>query len=237
MVKKFLLSAVLSFATSLVVTSTALAADYTIIVSNQDVSLEQDTVVFSEQHIAPGFSKDYEIRVENRADVKARVILDKIEKVTPAVTNLAELMELRITYNGTDIALGKYYDKQFINRELLCVASESEDLLRLNLSFPKSAGNKYQADSFELIVSFKIDEEGCATLPPNTTEPDSNDLPKLPNTGQSQKVLTFLYWTVGLSLVLTIVLAFWVLLAFIRRRKEEQKETRKSKETKNRKTK
>lgn len=191
--------------------SPALAADYTIIVSNYDVSSEQQTVIFSEKHIAPGFNKDYEIKIDNRSDVRARVVLDNIRKVTPSNSNLAEAMGLKLTYNGTEIAVGKYYEGGFNNRELTCVPAGSQDLIAFNLNLPTSAGNEFQGDSFELEFTFKIDQTGCAATP--------NDYPALPNTGQSQALFTFLYWVVGISFVTTIILGIMLLVG--RRRKED----------------
>jgi len=214
----------------------ALASSYVIIIANYDVSGEQETVIFSEHDIAPGFSKDYRIRIDNRADIPARVVLDKIEKVLPSSDNLAEAMELNITYNGTKIAAGKYYEKQFINREIACVPAETMDFLDWNLSLPVAAGNIYQGDSFELHIAFKIDDKECKELESTTDipgNPDAGDNSSggktLPKTGQSQATLNFLYGMVGLSLIATLIFAGLVFLAFLRRRKEERKDSHKKK--------
>ncbi|MDR1970274.1 MAG: hypothetical protein LBQ11_02985 [Candidatus Nomurabacteria bacterium] len=230
MIKKVTLVA-LPLVMAVIIAPTALAADYTIIVSNSDVTLEQGAVVFIEEYIAPGFKKDYEIRVENRANVRARIVLDKIEKITPSNPNLAEAIGLKIAYNGKAIAVGKYDDTQFANHELICVDAKSEDVLALNINFPKELQNEYQGDSFKLKFDFKLDDKKCKADPKPPQPPDSDK--RLPNTGQSQAMLTFLYYIIGLSFITTVTFAFLVLFARLRDKDDDYQSIRRRK-TRNR---
>ncbi|GHU08168.1 hypothetical protein FACS189431_3930 [Alphaproteobacteria bacterium] len=201
----------------------ALAADHIIRIDDTNISHNQD-IIFDEQNIGPGFSENYNIRVDNQSSGAVKISLHDIVEDSGNTLTLDEL-EMKLLYNNIVlIAIGP---QQKTANDFICVGSYIDEQFALNVSLNSTLGNEYQDRSFYVEITFRADAAECENTLPGEVgtiiEPfKGTNLPLLPNTGEGRDFYYFLYGAVIFSTLLTML--FLILFIIARRRKKEDRD-------------
>jgi hypothetical protein len=204
--------------------NTAYATDYTITVTDANLAHNQ-SLVFDAPNIGPGFSANYNIRVDNQSIESVMVGVHDVEEDAANSLDLSEL-RLALSYRGSELLqLDQNSDS---GRNFICVGSGANDLFTLNVSMDKNLGNEYQNKSFLVYITFHGDATECQGAPSDElTVPDDDigavvlPLPLLPNTGESRAPYHFLY---GAIIFFCLLTTLFLIIFFVKRRTDDQDE-------------
>jgi len=197
----------------------ASAADYTLTVTNTNLSRNQ-YFIFEEFNIGPGFAQNYGLSIINQSSGPISLTINGFEEDPGNTLTLGEL-SLVFKYGNTVFADLNNFTPS--NRSI-CIAPDTTENFTLAMSFNRVFGNEYQDRHFKIEITFQADASDCST--------GSNDkggnviigLPQLPNTGEDQGAYYFLYGAVSVFTLLTIVMFIIFIITKKRKEKEEPDE-------------
>ncbi|MDR3125760.1 MAG: hypothetical protein LBU20_01665 [Candidatus Nomurabacteria bacterium] len=203
------------------------ATDYTITITDASLTHNQ-SLVFDELNIGPGFNTSYNIRVNNQSSQSVTVGVHDVEEDVTSNLTLNEL-QLALSYNGSQLV--NIGPNNTSGRNFICVGPETDDLFVLNVSMDKNFGNEHQGKSFLVYVTFHGDTNSCQNASPGSITAPENisgapvpHLPLVPNTGESRALYYFLYGLIAFFSLSTVLL---LILFLLRRRADKTKPTSK----------
>ena len=202
---------------------TASATDYALTIDSANLNQNQ-SIIFEEFNIGPGFDKDYNIHVENQWSTP---VLFGIQEFQEDTTNTLTLNELNLLFKRNDTILLDFRNA-VAGAGFTCIGPETNNLFKLNLSFDPSFGNEYQNKSFLIKITFRADAAECEheekdiDPPPPDQPPIVPPLPLLPNTGEDRGLYYFLLGGTILFAITTIILLIIFLVAKKRDRKDKK---------------
>jgi hypothetical protein len=191
------------------------AGDHIITITNSNVGHNQ-TTIFEEPNIGPGFSGSYNVRINNQSSYNIGINLQSIEEDSINTLTLNDL-GMALSRNGQIIASNQIGSSDLTNHNTICLGANSSELLMLHVWLDSSLGNEYQGRSFYADITFSADSSKCEN---DTNDEQNPNLPELPNTGESRFILYLLYSLIAAFSVLTV----WFLIILITKRKREDEE-------------
>ena len=202
-------------------TSTARAVNYTITINDTNLNKNQD-IVFNETNIGPGFSKSYNIHVNNQSSDS---VMFGIHDSQEDAMNSLTLSELNLIFKHGDVVLLNFRDN-VINGGFSCIGPGTDDLFTFNLSLDSSFGNEYQNRSFLIDITFRADASECEYGNGKIDPQQPPSPPQLPNTGESRGIYYFLLGGIVIFSLTTITLL--IIFMLTRKRKREDKKYEKN---------
>jgi hypothetical protein len=216
----------LLFASFLLLSAHTVSAidDYTVTITNSSINNNQ-SIIFEEQNIGPGFDESYNIRVNNQSSDSIGVTLSEL---TEAATNTLTVDDLgmSLSYNGETIAINQN-GEIITSGGSICVLPNTSETLLFRVWLDSSLGNDYQDRTFYADITFSANSDQCEnSLPPNSGEVLDPNLPELPNTGESRFVVYLLYTLISIFATLSVL---FLIIVIVKRKHEDENRAGKKK--------
>jgi hypothetical protein len=226
--KRFFWQAVISTAmvAALASASAVRATNDFLITITDSAASQNQTMIFEEKTVGPGFEAAYNIHIDNQSAQFVKVLLHDFAE---DAANSISLNELGLKFSQGDVLLAEILPENVaIGSEFVCIPPYANGTFTLNIYLDPTIGNEYQNMSYYADIAFRADAAECQTPPlelgwsDNGGNPggDRPNLPLIPNTGESRGFYYFLYGAIAFFAILTAI--FLILFIIARRRDSDQ---------------
>ena len=204
MLRYIRLAVILSVACVLLTTEITSASNYTMTIDDSGITRNQ-TFIFEEYNVGPGFYKEYPIEVNNRSSKSIDISLhDIIEDSSSTIT----ASELDLTFSKTKDNQDGGASPLSIDKTLTCLAPNTTDQFYINAGLDRSYGNAYQQRIFSATFTFEATEGKC------------RQRIGLPNTGEDRSAYFVLICLILFFTIATIISLIFFLAS--RRRRDDR---------------
>lgn len=195
----------LSVVCALFSTQIVAASGYTITIDDSSSSKNQ-SLIFDEQNIGPGFLQEYPVEIINQSSRSIEVRLDGLIE-EPSNTISSDELDLMLEKAG-DVKYGSP-SALSLHEPIMCLSPNTTGLFFISIGLDESFGNDYQQRIYSAEFTFEAKEAIC-----------HDTMPGLPNTGENRDTYFALISLVIFFTIATII-SLIIFMASRRRRDKE----------------